>query len=65
MDGDRFAAHLSAHALNCLTAECVLSRRDPVSLDSLRIAAISLLLARLLVSGAMPRYNESAENEAE
>jgi hypothetical protein len=51
--------------LNCLTAECVLSRRDPVSLDSLRIAAISLLLARLLVSGAMPRYNESAENEAE
>jgi len=36
-----------------------------MSLDASRIAAISMLLARLFVSVAAGRYNESAENEAE
>jgi hypothetical protein len=36
-------------------------RRDPMPIDGLRMTAISVLLARLFVSGGAVRYNESAK----
>jgi hypothetical protein len=55
VDGNRFAAHLFTHAL----------KYGGPDADGLRIAAISMLLACLLVIGAVWLFNECAKNQAE